>query len=536
MKNSPPESSSYPHEIATFADGRKFMFKCVLYNGETTVVIQKDTIDQLVIEDTTFNWYSRGYIDIKNPRGALENSVNQMNNTTRDTYIFRNDSKDFLYIYMIPNVFETSQDMIQSEEHSDMKDDFYMLEHTFVVYSVKDITPDADENNKIKRLYLTDWRHDSFDKYNNTFTTSAYLSGDTAHWADDDRKIPTGDAIKHLIQETIPGEQVFSPAWELGVSVVDYTSPANNTSLEDLQDLVNMHVSDAESGSQPCVLYLDRANHEWSLVPISTMFNYASSKQTKGLDNTYVPGIWQSEQFVIGMDPSVEEANTLVNENQKYRVPQSGTIYFNYNFGADSCIQNYRFVEMHGDKNQSILNTRPVHQYNNTGKRFNINMSMSNSAYLSRHLARDVFTGPPADDRHRTQIPISANVDQHRFENLTIEHLFTSNDEFHSVLSTGRNNTVRQFLHQSNAIEFTVPGQTTRRSNRFISVQHNTTAFNDTTYNDKVDGQYLVAGVTHQIKNNLYTNKVVGLKPYNFNNTSAYDEQVLQLYAQDEQS
>ncbi len=530
----PPDSRSYPHEVVTFSDSRKFLFKCVMHNGETAIVIKKDSIEEMVIEDTAINWYSRGYIDLKNPRGSLENSIAEIEQNTRDTYVFRNDAKDFLFMYMIPNVFETEDELNQLQNAEDFQDDFYMLKHTFSIYSVKDITPTEDENNKIKRLYFTDWRHMTLSKLNSTFTTSMYLTGDTAHWIDDDRKIPSGDAIRNIIQDHIPGEQQFSPTWEPGMSMIDYTSPANTTVLHDLEQLVNMHVSNPQTGGQSCVLYLDRFTEQWSLVPLSTMFSRATTgRSTNGQDLPYIPGIWQTEHLIIGRDPDLDETLNLV-ENRKYRVPQTiGSSLFNYNFGIDSCIQNYRFVEMHGDKNQNILNTRPVHQYNITKKRFTINQTLNNAAYLSRHLSRDVFVGPPVAKKHQDTSPVSANVDEHRYLNMTIEHLYTASDEYHSMLSTGRNASVKQFLFQSNAIEFTLPGQTTRRSNRFISVSHNVSAPNDNKYNDKIEGQYMIAGVVHRLKDNMYTNKVIGLKPYNYDTVSQSDEDTRQLYAQD---
>lgn len=511
------------NNLATFSDSRVFQFDCILQNDQTATHIKKDTIKELVIEDTMINWYARGYVDLVNPRGALELSVAQIQNTTRDTYIFRNDSTDYLIIEMAPNIGGSEQN------DQSANDDFYVMKYIFSVYSVKDITPPGQQQDKIKRLYFVDYKYHNFAKLNSVFTTSAYLSGAVAHMSDREREIPSGDAIRHLINETLP-DQKFNTSWESGGSMIDYTSPANNKCIDDLNDLVDMHISDDASGNQPCFLYLDRNLDQWSLIPIGTLFDRATMKNVKGESIHYVPGIWQTEHFTFGRDVSVEEHNT-VNLNMKNRVPMEESLYINYNLGASSCINNYRFVEMHGDINQSLLTTHPIHQNNIRTKEFMINMSSANTASVATHIKKQVISNMMVDVKAVDDVPMSMNVDGPRFLNQTLEHVYVNSDMRTSMLAAGRNKLLKKLLLHSNAIEFTVPGETVRRSTRFISIESNKSASShESSHNDKLEGQYLILGVTHNIKNNLYTNKIIGIKPYNYTHVHNSDKQILDSF------
>ena len=114
-------TSENVNNLATFADSRVFQFDCILQNDQTATHIKKDTIKELVIEDTMINWHARGYIDLVNPRGALELSVSRIQESTRDTYIFRNDSTDYLLLEMAPNIAGDEQ------TSNSVNDDFYVM-------------------------------------------------------------------------------------------------------------------------------------------------------------------------------------------------------------------------------------------------------------------------------------------------------------------------------------------------------------------------------------------------------------------------
>ena len=509
------QSTPYP-DYVTFADERTYEYSCSLTNGETSVSIQPGLIEDLVIQDTVIDIFPRGYIDIKNPRGALEHSIDQMQ---RQTYVFRNDSRDLLHFRLMPNVFS------QSETREPVEDSVYLMKYLFFVYSVKDIVNDKQENMKVKRLYFVDWRYQPFSKYNNSFTTTAYLTGDVAHWTDQEREIPTGDAIKHLISETIPGEQQFTTFWDTGSSTIDYTSPAGNTSIDDLQELISDHVSEDKTGNLSCLLHLDRYSGAWSLPAISTIFDNAVFQSESAQNNEFVPGSLQSEQFTIGNETTQHESSTLQVPVES-RVPHIHTLYFNYNHGKSSIIESFRFVEMNGEKNQQLMNSQAVHSHNSTIKQFNIEQSRSSVQSLITTMKNHVVNNMITATEERDDVSLSINVDVDRFYNRAIEHIHSTNSRDDAVLTKSRNKMILEMLYQSNAIEFTVPGEPTRQSFRFISIEYK--GPDQTQYNDKIEGQYFVTSVIHRIKNNMYTNKIIGVKPYNYKHVSENDKSIIE--------
>ena len=532
-----PKSAGDDAELATFADSRTFRFTCLLTNGETSVKIKKDTISELIIEDTAVNWWSQGYIDVRNPRGALERTITDIQGrlssgpttNSTSTYMFRNDARDFLFVGMMPNLFEAG------ETPQNIDDEFYKMRYQFAIYSIKDISNDGTDETKIKRLYFADWRYVLMSVQNSHFTTTTQLTGAVAHMSDTDREIPTGDAIKQLLNESLPDEQIFASNWETGPNRVDFMSSTNSTSMDDLYELLDNHLSDDVTGNQPCILHLDRYTNVWSLIPVATFFNNATTKNVKGTAVSYLPGMFQTEKFVIGRDVGFEERE-LLNPNARIRIPQEESLYFNYSYGQSSTINSYRFIEMHGDINQKSVATRPVHQYDTVNKNFKINVALSNAASLVTHLKKTVLPNMPVADGVKEDVPLGINVDSDRFLNTTATHVYTNSDDTYGVLRNSRNRAILELLFEGNAIEFTVPGETTRRSCRFISVANNRTSSGTTgKFDDKMEGQYFVTGVVHSIKNNTYTNKVVATKLYNYDEQFESDKQIYNQYTKNDQ-
>ena len=404
------------------------------------------------------------------------------------------------------------------------------MRYKFAINSIKDINPENTDDTKIKRLYFTDWRYAIMSTQNSSFTTSAYLSGAVAHMSDADREIPTGDAIKNLIQDFVPGEQTFASNWEPGPNRVDFMASTNSTVIDDLYELLDNHLSEDATGNQPCILHLDRYTDMWSLLPIATLFSNAVTKNVKGRSVSYLPGIFQTEKFVIGRDVDYDETQT-VNPNVKIRIPQEESLYFNYSYGRSSAINSYRFIEMQGDTNQKTMSTRPVHQYDTVQKHFKVNVAQANVASFVSHLKTTVLQNMTVAESVMDDVPLSVNVDNDRFINQTASHMYTNSDDLYGVLRNSRNKMIMELMYEGNAIEFTVPGETTRRSTRFISVANNrTSSDNHGKFDDKVEGQYFVTGVIHKIKDNEYTNKVIGSKMYNFDEQFVSDKLVIDEY------
>jgi hypothetical protein len=518
MSGIPPSPDIAP-TIEQFGESRSFQFQLLLINDQTATDIKKDSIRDFILEDNVFDRFARGYIDIMSPTGALEQSLAIISEALRETYIFRNDARDFLRFHMSPNIQSTD------EVPAEMSDMFHTIDYTFVIYSIKDVVEQGD---KFKRLYFWDWKYQSLRDSNSLFTTTNYLSGNSSHMLDNDRKIPSGTAIQELIREAISPGEIFSSSWDPGAREICYTSPANNRAIDDLDHLVSIHVSSDETENQECLLSIDRFTSSWSLTPIGTIFDYACTREKTGMQTDFAPGVWQSETFTIGRDVGYEESQTIDNSMTQSRVPVGAAFYFNYDLGLSSTIHEYKFMEMNGDINQQILNTTPVHQYNTNNKRFSINMHDTNMTAVISHASGRIINNMTVDASKVSDVPVSANFDFQRFANLSLNHIFTTSSDHEAALSVSRNKSMKNLLSQSNAIEFTVPGETTRRANRFISVSHNTTTSSaGNKYNDKVDGQYYVVSAIHRIKSGLYTNKIAAVKPYNYNQVFPIDEEVL---------
>ena len=77
----------------------------------------------------------------------------------------------------------------------------------------------------------------------------------------------------------------------------------------------------------------------------------------------------------------------------------------------------------------------------------------------------------------------------------------------------GRNKKLLSAFLLGNAIQFQVKGMTSRRSGLWIAVDRNN-SYTDNDYDKKVLGQYFVTRVVHSITSSGYSNNIIGVKPY----------------------
>lgn len=521
--------STRPLRPEKLRDGREIQMAVTIYNGDYAFDALLSSIRDLIIEETMIDWWSRGYIDIRS-YGAVDGSISDV--TGKQTYVFRNDCRDYIDIEIDKQLDDSS------DESSRLNDPVLTLTHKFVIYSIKDI---IEDNIKYKRLFFHDYRYQIFKEKDSTFTTTAYLSGNPSHMSDEDREIPTDEALKMLIYETDAEgremDDVFTTAWAKGNRNILYTTHAGNCALDDLNNILNDHV-DTNDGK--CVLHLDRFSGKWSLLPVATLFQNAVKKNQEGAFIEFTPGIWQSEIFTINRMADLEEVESIPVVS---RVPKgSNSPYVNIDQEDSSTITQYRYVEMRGDTNHDIFNTTAIHQYDQQRSAFSISMQSTNILSLTKYLQSNIISPLQYRVPDEETPPMSINIAPDRFQTLSLKHEFSSSTSSYAPINF-RNNTIWQVLLQSNAIEFDVPGEPNRSSGRFISVQMPSGDIvqnhhgaeqkpGEDKYKDKVEGQYLVISAIHRIVNGDYINRITGIKPYNYTNLFSSDVETVKHYEQ----
>ena len=491
--------------------------KIVMINSDGYYLsLSPSAVLDMQIEENLNRWWMRGYIDIKNEHDFIERAaaaggritdLGQLDEKefnkgkTDSTYVFRNDGTDMIYIqFQLPEA---------------KGDHFHMLRGFFNVYDVQELDLTGRGKNKVKRLMIHDERYQRMKYSNIPWSTTSLTEHSDADMRQGraSRTVKTGTAIKHLLKLALGEDTPFPSAWDTGSTTTMYSSPANFNCVDDLQYLLRNHVSSTNLGSGQGVLYFDRPNNMWRLVNLELLFHQAARYDSE--HSKWLAGPLQTEEFDLLSHP---DTMTGSKDGQSPYVPIGGDrVYQNYNLGTRSMINSLEYHEITSGDNLSNVVTTPVHMYNKSKKRFQIKQSENSIESIYDKMTRIVEHTPRPSIA--TDGALSVDINAIRKLNMNIKHKYTTvTDVDKKYLNAGINDSIYKSIMLSNAVEFVVPGHPSRGVGRFISIRpENELPGNfSSAYHDKVFGQYLVTSVVHRYAKSLYSNTIVGVKPYNY--------------------
>lgn len=519
---------------STSNDQHKITLVLINHSGYYMKLATESIVD-MQVEENLSRWWMRGYIDVKNEhdfieRGAaaggritdLENLDEKVWNKGKSDslYAFRNDGTDLVFIRI--------------ELPEAPNDHYHQFSGTFNVYSMEDIDTTGKQMNKIKRLYIHDERYQRMKSTNLPWSTTSLTSSTPTEMRQGKkpRSVPTGQAVKHLLKLTLGDDATFPAAWDNGQGKTMFTSPSNYNAIDDLAYLMRDHVSSDDLGAGQGVIYFDRPAGVWRLVNLELLFHYAARFDDE--HSKWLAGSLQTESFKLLSYPDVPFSA----ENEEHtRVPIGGDrMYQNYDLGHRSIINTLQFNEINSADNLSNVITTPVHMYNKAKKEFQIKQDENSIDSIYSKLTNVIEYTPRSQPDSVSAL--SVNIEATRKLNTNIKHVYTTvTDSDKKYLNSGINAAVYKSIMLSNAVEFTVHGHPSRGIGRFISIKAETNSINNfgSTYHDKVFGQYLVTSVVHRYAKNLYSNTIVGVKPYNYKPTHSDNESIPETQEQFDQ-
>lgn len=498
-----------------FDDG-KFKFGAYLGNPDGRMVkIRKGSIEELIIVDDILEWFHHGHMIFSNPDDVLERTASQHlvdDNPTykpnKIPYRFRGDCRDFLYIFAEPEIIPTNQENTVPEE---VDNDVYTMEFVFCIHTIEDVSPDNNRMTKMTKITFHDYRMQMLLEKNLYYSTGKnMLRGGTTddkqqpvtQQSNSARAKPTGEIVQDLLTSALfPVDTVkkFSRHWEWGDNSVFYTSPSEYKAYDDLKYILDKHAS--KENNEPCILKVQRRTERWELLPISTYF---SRSNIKGF-----PGVYQSEYFLISDDSNREE--TEIPPTSK-TISRQFNPMLNYHYPDLSVIDNYVFSEINGYDCQHILNSVITHRYNEGDKQFSVDLQQGNIENIHASF-QSMFVNKTYGDAGQGSGYTNWLTDTTRASNLNIDVKYSWTSDQTMSLTMGRNKKLLSAFLLGNAIQFQVKGMTSRRSGLWIAVDRNN-SYTDNDYDKKVLGQYFVTRVVHSITSSGYSNNIIGVKPY----------------------
>ena len=494
-------------------DDRYYGFRVFLFNDDGNIVrIRRASIQNLTLVDELGLWHYHGHIVIQNPDEVLERTTQRTLKTGIEdvlSYRFRGDGRDYILIEFSP----LDGDDIQSAKP--IESEVYKIRHFCAIHNIEDLATGeyGDQENrpeqKLKKLTFHDYNYQLLLERNAFYSTgqSNRQNNDTrittplTQMSNTERERSTGDIIKDIITGTLPEIDIkFDQDFNLGSTKTFFTSSATSAAATDINSILARHITETH---EKCLLRQERTTGVWSFLPISEYFNRA-------LDDQNTAGPWLRERLTIGSQVNTSDETTVIS-----RVPVGGvSISSNLHFPDQSVVEQYLFYDTDAIDVQRNLSTRPVHYKDNRTGRFSVSIKDNEIESVRDDFQNKYITNLTGDGK---QGGASNNIiiDDTRRECKNISVRFTGSNSPEKALTVGKSSMLQDAIFSGNVMQYTVKGDTTRRSGRFFSLDR-PGPYLPSDYDDKVLGLYLITKTVHRITPFGYTNDIIGLKPYSF--------------------
>ena len=395
-----------------------------------------------------------------------------------------------------------------------------------------------DRGKKYKKLYFWDTDYQFLNEINSNFSTSEVpLSNEnsilptgqqgstTASTTQENKKVKntddfkryTGDAIKALLKKCLSQKTTIgfkaSKEWDKGGTLIEYSTNGTSKAIDDLQYLMEYHVSEKAYDYVPCILKKIRYTEEYSLIPVTVYLKntlYKSGGLLGGLASGIAGmlgggGRSLSEDMYIG---KLDTGGNGMGNLFKNASPASNN---SFNAANYNIIENYSFLKPDVDIVQKDVSTHFVHSYDPEGF-FTCSIKSNNFKSSKKSIFNDNVKNLSDSANGGTYDILPSN--QLREENLNVQHVYASGlgiGQDFQKLNFGRNKALMASIFKNTAIYFRARGLTRRKSGTFFTVNRT----DNQTKNDHdkaVLGKYFTTLVIHEFKKGMYYNHIYGVK------------------------
>jgi len=516
-----------------------YIFDVYLHNGETKMGITYATIEELKIVDDLRYFFSYGYMVFNDSQDTIESFEGVDGTSKVKPYSFRGDGRDYLQVEIMPQI---KQDDTCVNNVSEMDREEFCLKYTFSIYKIEEEMME-DRGVKYKRLYFWDADYQILNEIDSHFSSSEVPLKDTATNTTqtgevgsstlstkttaekkvkntDDFKRYTGDIIKALLDKSlnkITKTSLFkaSSEWDKGGTLLEYHTNAGYKAIDDLEYLLQYHVSDKSYDYVPCILKKTRYKEEYTLIPITVYLQNMTFKGSGGVLGGIASGFASlvglgggrslSEDFYIGkQDSEGSGIGSILN----FGSPNSQNSFnaINYNI-----IENYSFLKADADIVQKDISTHFVHSYDPNGF-FTCSIKSNNFKNSTKSIYNDNVKN--LSNSPNSQMYDILPKNQLREDNKNVQHVYTSGlgiGQQFQKLNFGRNKALMASIFKNSAIYFRVKGLTRRKSGTFFNINRRDNQLANE-HDKNLLGKYFTTMVIHEFKRGMYYNHMYGTK------------------------
>ena len=494
-----------------------YKFDVFLWNGETKTGITFGSIEELQIVDDLRHTFSYGYMLFGDHQDVLESFEGIEGKSSVKPYNFRGDGRDYLQIEIMPQINEVC---VGSTPERDAKE--FCLKYTFSIYKIEENVRE-DKGIKFKKLYFWDVDYQHLTEVDSKFSTSEVRlekngilgsfgipSSTTSNKKTkntDDFKRYTGDSIKYLLDKCLNKTSTTgfkaSKQWDRGSSMIEYHTNGTYKAIDDLQYLMEYHVSDKSYGYVPCILKKERYTEEYTFIPITCYLQNSTYKGNNILG--IVGGRNMTEDFYIGkLDTTGRGLGNKINFGLNPSPNAFNAI--NYNM-----IETYSFLKPDADMIQKDVSTHLVYSYDPKGF-FTCSIKANNFSNSNKTIYNENVKNVPNLRKSQGYDILPKN--QLREDNKNVQHVYVSGLAMNNNIpkyNFGKNKALMASVFKNSAMYFRVRGLTRRKSGTFFNV-HRTNNQMTTDYDNMVLGTYFTTMIIHEFKRGMYYNHIYATK------------------------
>ena len=498
MNNSSQRDANFlDNGVEWIFNNQLYAVNVALTNGENTLPINAAHIISISVTESIYSIFPEVKLILNNDSNFIENTVTDVSDDL-DQRVFTNSynfdalGREGFFINMIPKSSKT-----------DTLGEQYRIAGFYLIYNEDEFTYGKGKS-KQKIYYLRDYREQLLFENNIQWSTSDVVKSELGinvnlnHLSNSAREAKSGTCIKHLLSRLFDSSE-FAEDFDKGATNVFYSSPAQYKAYEDLENLLDNHVS--ESNLDPCILRCER-DGSFSLRSISKYFDLGFVKD--------------------GISPLVNDIFTI-NANSFNRSADAdtfGTVLPGHGIKSDDIlskfdgIDGFSLLHIANQDSSNLMISNIIHSYDNTSKQFNIECEKTNIADVKTKfgaLYADKMPGRKGNSSASPILPLNPD----KFDNVLHNHFIGPSGEAEKRFPIGINKTLKSALFLSPSLNFDTLGSTHRTPGRFILIALRN-ADKDAPMTKLLVGEWFISKVNHAFlfSSNAYSNNVSCIKPH----------------------
>ena len=499
-----------PYNIVTY-NNTQYEFELILINEYFNIYIPHNLVQSIVLVDDLYNVFTSAVIILNNSRNNLdifsEYKAGVKLEKQAKSYNFLGSGNDYFCLHLKPK-----NQVTENVDPSAFKTDIFSIDLQLTIVDEDELLTGDGQKRKVYscmdiREYIlhTDKKGYSSIKEPNFVKNNFRVS----QLDDSSRVAPTGDIIRYILSDSLKETNpTFDENWDSGEGKVFYASPQNFSAYDDIEYLLDFHVSSVIKDNS---LLKFQRNGSFSLKSFTEYFSLNRNGNSAG---PYM------QDFFAYEDNFSKKSNTQAPitrlENQV-----NSPIKFSFdnitNVANLPNLPEFNFLNRTGVDGYEYLISYGVSSYNLGTKNFYIQQQV-NHVDNQKKFIDDNYTKKFGGNSPTT----AYYIDSIKRNNVAFNSEFILPVDANCFQKYGLNVALKKYIDSSPCISFETEGFTHRESGKFMSLI-NTQLESDSVFASLFSGEWLVTKVIHTFANGIYSNNITGVKTYFYDKVSTLD-------------